>query len=225
MAKYVWPVNSKRITQGFTGTHHAIDIGIPTGTKVAAPTTGKVIYAGWNNQGYGNLVEIRTSDGKTILLAHLSQINAKVGQSVDAGSVIGLSGSTGNSTGPHLHYEVRSGSGYSNPLNLGTNNPPTVQTITGKPGGKPPVNPKTGNIETGTSEVMAQVDAIKTGWVGDLIAAIKSNFTINWGNVIAVIAGVILISIGVLGLVAGEGIRAGLQPAIEPIAEAIKEAK
>lgn len=232
MATYVWPVNSKRITQGFTSGHHAIDVGIPTGTKVSSPTKGKVIYAGWNNQGYGNLVEIRTADGKTVYLAHLSQLNARVGQSVDPGTVIGLSGSTGNSTGPHLHYEVRTSGGYSNPLNLGTSAPKqtTVKPpVTAK--GQPLPNPKAGTKTTTptgqpatVTESGAVVPTSSSGSIwGDLITQLKEQFTINWGNVIAAVAGVLLIGIGVFGLVTGEGIRAALQPSLEPVAEAIRE--
>lgn len=108
-------------TDGSPYQHKAVDIAVNSGTKVLAPHAGKVIYAGWNKQGYGNLVEIAFS-GYTILLAHLSQINVALGDIVNVGDVIGLSGSTGNSTGPHIHYEVRQGSGVIDPLQFyGTN--------------------------------------------------------------------------------------------------------
>jgi murein DD-endopeptidase MepM/ murein hydrolase activator NlpD len=67
---------------------------------------GRVILAGWNNQGYGNLVIVENGEYRTYY-AHLSSIPVSVGDEVKAGTVIGLSGSTGNSTGPHLHYEIR----------------------------------------------------------------------------------------------------------------------
>jgi murein DD-endopeptidase MepM/ murein hydrolase activator NlpD len=67
---------------------------------------GKVISAGWNNQGYGNLVIVENGSYRTYY-AHLSSIPVSVGDSVTAGTTIGLSGNTGNSTGPHLHYEIR----------------------------------------------------------------------------------------------------------------------
>ena len=65
-----------------------------------------MVYAGWNNQGYGNLVIVENGPYKTYY-AHLSEIPVQVGQTVQAGQVIAYSGNTGNSTGPHLHYEVR----------------------------------------------------------------------------------------------------------------------
>jgi murein DD-endopeptidase MepM/ murein hydrolase activator NlpD len=64
------------------------------------------VYAGWNTQGYGNLVIVENGAYKTYY-AHLSSIPVDVGDSVNAGSTIGISGNTGNSTGPHLHYEIR----------------------------------------------------------------------------------------------------------------------
>ena len=67
---------------------------------------GNVIYAGWNDQGYGNLVIVQNGEYKTYY-AHLSSIPVSVGDSVKARTTIGLSGNTGNSTGPHLHYEIR----------------------------------------------------------------------------------------------------------------------
>ncbi len=95
-----------RISQGSHQGHIAIDYAIPEGTPIETTMAGKVVYAGWNTQGYGNLVIVENGPYKTYY-AHLSQIPVSVGQSVAKGSVIGLSGNTGNSTGPHLHYEVR----------------------------------------------------------------------------------------------------------------------
>ncbi len=95
-----------RISQGSHGGHVAIDYATPTGTPVRATMAGKVSYAGWNTEGYGNLVILENGPYKTYY-AHLSEIPVSVGQIVQPGMVIGLSGNTGNSTGPHLHYEVR----------------------------------------------------------------------------------------------------------------------
>ncbi len=67
---------------------------------------GTITYAGWNDEGYGNLVVVENGPYK-VYYGHLSQIPVEVGQTVSAGDVIGISGNTGNSTGPHLHYEVR----------------------------------------------------------------------------------------------------------------------
>lgn len=99
------PVKGK-LTQGSHSGHIALDFGVPVGTPVKATLDGKVVYAGWNDQGYGNLVIIENGPYR-VYFAHLSKIPVKVGEKVTAGSVIGYSGNTGNSTGPHLHYEVR----------------------------------------------------------------------------------------------------------------------
>jgi murein DD-endopeptidase MepM/ murein hydrolase activator NlpD len=95
-----------RLTQGYHGTHYALDFGVPVGTQVKATMDGKVTYAGWNNEGYGNLVIVQNGAYKTYY-AHLSEIPVHIGDQVSAGSTVGLSGNTGNSTGPHVHYEVR----------------------------------------------------------------------------------------------------------------------
>jgi murein DD-endopeptidase MepM/ murein hydrolase activator NlpD len=100
------PVNGSVLTQEFHTGHTGIDLAVVTGTPVKATMDGKVVSAGWNTQGYGNLVIIENGAYKTYY-AHLSSIPVAVGDTVKAGSVIGLSGSTGNSTGPHLHYEIR----------------------------------------------------------------------------------------------------------------------
>ncbi|PTM90220.1 M23 family metallopeptidase [Mycoplana dimorpha] len=86
--------------------HAGIDFRMPVGSEVRASGSGTVITAG-RNGGYGNLVEIDHGDGLTTRYAHLSQVLVKNGDVVESGEVIGLSGSTGRSTGPHLHYEVR----------------------------------------------------------------------------------------------------------------------
>ena len=88
--------------------HKGIDYLCPAGTPVLASEAGTVIKAGWDNTGYGNCVMIQHQDGNATLYAHLSQIYVTVGQKVVQSQVIGLSGNTGNSTGPHLHFEARS---------------------------------------------------------------------------------------------------------------------
>lgn len=95
-----------RLTQGSHSGHVALDFGVPVGTPVKATLDGKVVYAGWNDQGYGNLVIVENGPYR-VYFAHLSKIPVKVGEKVNAGMIIGYSGNTGNSTGPHLHYEVR----------------------------------------------------------------------------------------------------------------------
>lgn len=100
-----WPVTGP-ISQDAHAGHQAVDIAVPVGTPVAATMDGQVTYAGWNAEGYGNLVIVENGPYRTYF-AHLDSIPVKAGQAVRAGDVIGLSGNTGNSTGPHLHYEVR----------------------------------------------------------------------------------------------------------------------
>lgn len=85
--------------------HSGIDIGAPQGTNVLAANSGEVIVAGWNN-AYGNYVVINHGGGQTTLYAHMSKLLVKKGQSVKRGEKIGLVGSTGWSTGPHLHFEI-----------------------------------------------------------------------------------------------------------------------
>lgn len=97
-------------THPLTGTrrfHSGIDIGAPSGTPVVATATGTVVSAGWNG-GYGKAVVIQHNDTQQTLYGHLSEIAVQPGQQITQGTVLGLVGSTGNSTGPHLHFEERS---------------------------------------------------------------------------------------------------------------------
>jgi murein DD-endopeptidase MepM/ murein hydrolase activator NlpD len=87
--------------------HAGIDIGVPTGTTVAAAAEGRVIVAGWDDGGCGNMVVIDHGGRLATQYCHLSQIFVGVGQDVQRGQAIAASGSTGNSTGPHLHFGVR----------------------------------------------------------------------------------------------------------------------
>jgi murein DD-endopeptidase MepM/ murein hydrolase activator NlpD len=102
----MWPV-SGTITQGYWWGHQAIDIGAPYGSAVLAADEGQVHFAGWTNNGYGYLVILDHGWGYTTHYAHLSQIHVSQGQMVSRGQQIGAVGSTGNSTGPHLHLEIR----------------------------------------------------------------------------------------------------------------------
>jgi len=86
--------------------HNGVDVSLPEGSPVPAAMGGTVIFAGWNDQGYGNLVIVQNGPWTTYY-GHLSAISVQVGQEVQRGEVIALSGNTGVSTGPHLHYEVR----------------------------------------------------------------------------------------------------------------------
>ncbi|MGX1273675.1 murein DD-endopeptidase MepM/ murein hydrolase activator NlpD [Streptomyces phaeoluteigriseus] len=93
------------------GYHTGVDFPVPTGTSVKSVAPGTVVSAGWGGS-FGYQVVVRHSDGRYSQYAHLSAISVRDGQSVGAGQRIGRSGSTGNSTGPHLHFEVRTGPGF-----------------------------------------------------------------------------------------------------------------
>ncbi|HLL32576.1 MAG TPA: LysM peptidoglycan-binding domain-containing M23 family metallopeptidase [Streptomyces sp.] len=89
-----------------SGYHTGVDFVVPTGTSLKAVGAGTVVSAGWAG-AYGNQVVIKLADGYYAQYAHLSSLSVSAGQSVTAGQQVGLSGSTGNSTGPHLHFEIR----------------------------------------------------------------------------------------------------------------------
>ena len=103
------------ITSGYRGPgrpdHDGVDIGAPMGAPVVAAGDGRIVDAGWHNWGGGNHVDLQHAGNLRTEYYHLSQIVAQVGQQVKKGDVIGRVGSTGNSTGPHLHYEVHIGDG------------------------------------------------------------------------------------------------------------------
>ncbi|MFF5970625.1 peptidoglycan DD-metalloendopeptidase family protein [Streptomyces sp. NPDC012769] len=94
-----------------SGYHTGVDFPVPTGTSVRAVANGRIVSAGWGG-AYGYQVVIRHQDGRYSQYAHLSALAVREGQRVNAGQRIGRSGSTGNSSGPHLHFEVRTGAGY-----------------------------------------------------------------------------------------------------------------
>lgn len=104
-----WPVRG-RISSTFGPRwgrmHNGLDIAVNTGTPVRAAADGRVTFAGWNG-GYGILVIIDHGNGVETRYAHNSRVNVKVGQQVSRGQIIAYSGNTGNSTGPHVHFEIR----------------------------------------------------------------------------------------------------------------------
>ena len=122
---FCWPsASSTRVTSEFGMRYHPIlkvnklhtglDIGAAAGTKVLAANSGTVIKAGWNNS-YGNVVMIDHGGGIVTLYAHNSKLLVSTGDVVSKGQNIALVGSTGNSTGPHIHFEVRVNGEYKNP--------------------------------------------------------------------------------------------------------------
>lgn len=113
---WIWPA-AGRMTQYFKPWHKGIDIASHSGGPILAADSGTVIVASWlDNTGYGNRVVIDHGNGYRTLYAHLSKFNVVVGQTVKRGDVIGMMGSTGRSTGTHLHFEIRSSKGNSDPL-------------------------------------------------------------------------------------------------------------
>lgn len=119
----VWPMEGNissyfgmRTLLGVTRMHNGIDIAGPSGRAIVAVDGGTVVLAGWNG-GYGKCVIVDHGGGMATLYAHLSQINVSIGRQVGQGDTLGLCGSTGYSTGPHLHFEVRDNGSPINPLN------------------------------------------------------------------------------------------------------------
>lgn len=113
----VRPLGSATVSQPFSGTHNGIDFAAPTGSPVVAAGPGRVSSAGWSSYGGGNEIHIDHPNGLQTWYAHLSSFAVKMGQMLTAGTKIGEVGSTGNSTGPHLHYMVLDGGwpNYRNP--------------------------------------------------------------------------------------------------------------
>ncbi len=117
---YIWPTKGV-LTSGYGRRwgrmHKGIDIANAVGTPIVAVAPGIVVSAGWNSGGYGNLVEVQHADGSVTLYAHNSRILVRRGQAVEQGQQISEMGSTGYSTGPHLHFEVHPpGRGAVNPI-------------------------------------------------------------------------------------------------------------
>ena len=115
---FVWPSNNHFLSgTNFTSYHPGVDIATAYGDPVYAADGGVVVFAGWSNYGYGNMVVIDHGNGWQTLYAHLSQWNVSCGQSSLQQTVVGLAGSTGNSSGPHLHFEMQYGGSRVNPWN------------------------------------------------------------------------------------------------------------
>ncbi|MFD8928215.1 M23 family metallopeptidase [Streptomyces mirabilis] len=125
---WVDPVKKYTLSAGFNQAgnlwqhnHSGQDFAVPTGTEVVAAHGGTVVKAGGNGAGdgpaYGNAVVIKHGNGTYSQYAHLSRIDVRIGQVVATGQHIALSGSTGNSTGPHLHFEIRTTPNYGSAIN------------------------------------------------------------------------------------------------------------
>lgn len=102
-----WPITQKygeTVTSAF---HSGIDYACPIGTPILSSEEGKVMFAAWDRTGYGNFVIVQHTQDRSTCYAHLSDISVVVGSKVRQGELLGHSGTTGNSTGPHLHFEAR----------------------------------------------------------------------------------------------------------------------
>ncbi|MFJ8028108.1 peptidoglycan DD-metalloendopeptidase family protein [Streptomyces sp. NPDC096311] len=116
---YTLPVGGATIGTGYkvagsmwsSGYHTGVDFVVPTGTTIKAVAAGTVVSAGWGG-AYGNQVVIQHADGRYSQYAHMSALSVSAGQTVTEGQQIGLSGATGNVTGPHLHFEIRTTPNY-----------------------------------------------------------------------------------------------------------------
>jgi murein DD-endopeptidase MepM/ murein hydrolase activator NlpD len=116
---FIWPAPKHWVSgNNYAGWHPGIDIAAKLGDPIYAADNGVVIYAGWNNWGYGNLVVIDHGNGWQTWYAHNSEIYVGCGQNVYQGGVIAAAGSTGRSTGPHLHFETRFQGTLPNPFNV-----------------------------------------------------------------------------------------------------------
>ncbi|WP_393075418.1 LysM peptidoglycan-binding domain-containing M23 family metallopeptidase [Streptomyces sp. LN704] len=113
-AGYTLPVEGATIGTGYkvpgsmwsSGYHTGVDFVVPTGTTIRSVAAGTVVSAGWGG-AYGNQVVVQHADGRYSQYAHMSALSVSAGQTVTAGQQLGLSGATGNVTGPHLHFEIR----------------------------------------------------------------------------------------------------------------------
>ena len=113
---FIWPTVGHMLSgNDYWAGHLAIDIGLVVGEPIYASDSGVVVFAGWATGGYGNVVVVDHGNGYQTLYAHLSAVTSGCGQSVVQGQTIGLGGNTGNSTGAHLHFEVRYLGGFVNP--------------------------------------------------------------------------------------------------------------
>jgi LysM repeat protein len=115
-SQFIWPTPSKTLSQDYWVGHPAIDIPEPLGTPIVAADSGTVIYSGWDDSGYGNLIIIDHGNGYWTYYAHNSELLVQNGDGVTQGQTIALAGSTGRSTGSHLDFRIRlNGGAFLNP--------------------------------------------------------------------------------------------------------------
>lgn len=120
IGKFIYPVSGAKITSGFglrwNSMHGALDLATKKGTPIKASDGGKITFSGWGN-GYGNMIKIDHGNGFVTVYAHNNSNSVSVGQNVAQGEIIGYVGSTGNSTGNHVHFEIIKNGIKQNPLN------------------------------------------------------------------------------------------------------------
>ncbi len=114
---FIWPTSASHVTQYFSWRHPGVDIAGPQSNDIYAAAGGTVIFSGWQ-RGYGNTILIDHGDGHKTRYGHASKLFVSAGEEVTRGEVIAKVGSTGRSTGPHLHFEIWSGKSRINPLGL-----------------------------------------------------------------------------------------------------------
>ena len=168
MNNYVWPVSSGRITSYFGDTrdggsrsHAGIDIAVPVGTDVYSIAPGVVSNTGYTS-ARGNYITVDHGSGVSSLYEHLSGYAATIGQNVAAGDLIAKSGNSGQGTGPHLHFEIKTSNGYVDPLQYSFSGSGSAAAVN----------------ESGVNNMDGIIEAIKKYWyvvaAGMLIFAVIS---------------------------------------------------
>lgn len=182
---WTWPATCKTISQGYgvknaryvKGYHTGIDIACPNGSPIRAATDGRITYAGWAG-AYGNQVK-QAVGGAELWYNHMQKLAVTAGQNVSAGTIIGWEGTTGNSTGPHLHFEVRVGGKDVNPMPYLT--------------GSAVVPASTGSAEQVISNPFSSITGLK-----DFLEMLTDPIT--WMRVGMVIGGVVLLIMAAVGI-------------------------
>jgi murein DD-endopeptidase MepM/ murein hydrolase activator NlpD len=116
--QFAWPIFGAVITQRWSSYHPAWDMANPGLPDIYAADAGTVIHSGWSTAGYGNMIMVDHHNGYITLYGHFSRLYVQVGQTVKKGDALGREGSTGRSTGPHLHFEIRKGGARLNPADF-----------------------------------------------------------------------------------------------------------
>jgi murein DD-endopeptidase MepM/ murein hydrolase activator NlpD len=185
--------------------HQGIDFAVPMGTPVAAPADGVVQQVIHSATGLGNHVILDIGNGYTVQLGHLSSTAVQVGQRVSAGTVLGLSGSTGASTGPHLHFEVDKGGATVDPASIGqtgnilTNGVGAIGNAAGQAAGA------IANNIPGLTGVTDSIGALSSGFsaIGAYVGKLFDPGT--WTRAVLVIGGIGLVLIGGAWIVSESG--------------------